>query len=254
MWDLYIFGLLLLVCSVVPYRVAFVEEDTETWIILYWLIDICFLIDMILSFFTSVSDESTSTEIVDRKEIARIYLKGWFWIDLAAIFPIDQLLNTLPENSNLLFRFFKIGKLYKLIRITRLFQAAKVLKSKDKLLSQYTKEQKIGSGEERMMFFLLFLVFCFHIAACAWIVVAKDLETSRDSWLNSEYGTYSDPKLYCLAIYFIVTTMTTVGFGDMSASTSTERIYCIILMLAGVAIFSYISGALASLLSSYDAA
>jgi voltage-gated potassium channel Kch len=55
-----------------------------------------------------------------------------------------------------------------------------------------------------------------------------------------------------MSLYFIVTTTATVGYGDMSASTTLERIFCVLTMLAGVTSFTFISGALASILSNYD--
>jgi uncharacterized PurR-regulated membrane protein YhhQ (DUF165 family) len=57
---------------------------------------------------------------------------------------------------------------------------------------------------------------------------------------------------YFLATYFAVTTMTTVGYGDMSANTSVERGFCIVLMVIGVVCFTFISGSLSSVLSNYD--
>ena len=51
--------------------------------------DVMFLIDIIVTFFTSVNDERSCTEVVDRKQIAVLYLKGWFWIDSISIFPFD---------------------------------------------------------------------------------------------------------------------------------------------------------------------
>jgi len=59
-------------------------------------------------------------------------------------------------------------------------------------------------------------------------------------------------NLYIFSIYFTVTTITTVGYGDISAHTTDERIYCIFLMITGVIAFSFSSGALASLFASYD--
>ena len=46
--------------------------------------------------------------------------------------------------------------------------------------------------------------------------------------------------------------MTTVGYGDLSANTTVERIFCIFLMIFGVISFTFISGALSSILSSVD--
>jgi hypothetical protein len=57
---------------------------------------------------------------------------------------------------------------------------------------------------------------------------------------------------YCSAFYFVITTMTTVGYGDMPIGTSTEQLFCICLMMSGVFIFSLVSGSLASILASFD--
>ena len=102
-----------------------------------------------------------------------------------------------------------------------------------------------------MMFFGVVLVFFFHISACMLVVVAY-FDNDRNSWLLSEYGTMSELDMYVFAIYFVVTTISTVGYGDMSANTPLERFYCIVLMLTGVSIFTFISGALSSILSNYD--
>lgn len=61
------------------------------------------------------------------------------------------------------------------------------------------------------------------------------------------------PSQYLVAIYFIVTTISTVGYGDISGSTTAERVFCIVLMVVGVFSFTFISGALASILSNFDA-
>ena len=57
---------------------------------------------------------------------------------------------------------------------------------------------------------------------------------------------------YLTSIYFTVTTITTVGYGDVDINTRMEKAFCIILMLFGVISFSYASGSLASILQSYD--
>jgi voltage-gated potassium channel len=54
------------------------------------------------------------------------------------------------------------------------------------------------------------------------------------------------------SFYFIVTTMTTVGYGDMSGNTTTEQMFCIGLMIFGVFFFSMITGSLSSILATLD--
>ena len=75
-----------------------------------------------------------------------------------------------------------------------------------------------------------------------------------NSWMwDPYYYTMDYDELYIMSFYYIVTTTSTVGYGDLSASTTIERIFCIIIMLAGVTAFTFISGALSSILSNYDA-
>ena len=63
---------------------------------------------------------------------------------------------------------------------------------------------------------------------------------------------YSDIEIYTSAFYFTVATIVTVGYGDISAANSFERAYVILLMLIGVVTFSFTTGALSSIISSYD--
>jgi len=61
-----------------------------------------------------------------------------------------------------------------------------------------------------------------------------------------------EPEIYTLGIYFVLTTVSTVGYGDVSAYNNGERIFCMALMIIGVSCFSFISGALASIMNTYD--
>ena len=91
-WDLWVLLLLLIVSMIVPVRLAFVEQDDASWFAFYTFADIFFLLDLVLTFFTSVHDEKKVYEITDKKIIAHKYLKGWFWVDLVSILPFDIML------------------------------------------------------------------------------------------------------------------------------------------------------------------
>ena len=49
-----------------------------------------------------------------------------------------------------------------------------------------------------------------------------------------------------------MTTIVTVGFGDIHAYNVGEKILCILLMLIGVISFSFATGSLSSIISNYD--
>jgi Ion channel len=53
-------------------------------------------------------------------------------------------------------------------------------------------------------------------------------------------------------MYFVLTTFTTVGFGDINGVTSPERVFCLGLMLVGAVAFSFAVSSLSSMLSTMD--
>ena len=60
--------------------------------------------------------------------------------------------------------------------------------------------------------------------------------------------------LYWISFYWTITTVTTVGYGDISGTNTAERIFCAITMVVGVIAFSFVNGALASIISESDQA
>ncbi len=62
----------------------------------------------------------------------------------------------------------------------------------------------------------------------------------------------ADLDLYVTSFYFTTTTILTVGYGDISAVSMSEKILCIILMIIGVISFSFATGSLSSIIANYD--
>ena len=66
-------------------------------------------------------------------------------------------------------------------------------------------------------------------------------------WVDMEDG-----ELYLTSFYFTVTTLVTVGYGDITPYSVEEKALCIFLMLIGIVSFSFATGTLASIITSMD--
>jgi hypothetical protein len=129
----------------------------------------------------------------------------------------------------------------------------RLLKSPERLQSSLGLGMKVNSGFERLGALALTILYLDHLLACFWIMIGRyNFHKAHDGWLTPSIDSLSPQQVYLKAFYFIVTTMTTVGYGDMSGSTTLEQYFCILLMLGGVFIFSMISGSLAAVLSQLD--
>lgn len=59
-------------------------------------------------------------------------------------------------------------------------------------------------------------------------------------------------QIYMISLYFVSTTVTTVGYGDINPVNDIERIFCTIMLYIGVIAFSYSTGSLSSIITNYD--
>lgn len=111
----------------------------------------------------------------------------------------------------------------------------------------------LSSGVERLVFIGIFGIFFLHISSCLFVFLSEFDSDTENIWRYSEpYINYGTFDLYITSIYYVVTTMSTVGYGDISGHTAAERIFCMLLMLIGVLSFNLISGALGALITNYD--
>ena len=62
-WDLCMALLLVAICIVMPVHIAF-KSETDTWCKIYLCFDFMFLIDMVLTFFTSLPQSKEDDKIV----------------------------------------------------------------------------------------------------------------------------------------------------------------------------------------------
>jgi hypothetical protein len=76
---------------------------------------------------------------------------------------------------------------------------------------------------------------------------------SRVNWIfYYDYDDMEPWELYIISFYFTVTTIMTVGYGDITARSIPERLLCIVLMLIGVISFSFATGSISQIISEQD--
>ena len=137
----------------------------------------------------------------------------WGWIDLLACIPnVDAL---------------RVGRLVRVLRIIRLLRGVRIGHRVYELLVQ----NKPKSAAVSVLFTTLLLVTFGSIA----ILIAEEPHT------GANIKTAQD------AVWWSVTTITTVGYGDRYPVTTGGRVIAMGLMICGVGLFGTLSGLVASI-------
>ena len=140
-------------------------------------------------------------------------------------------------------KVFIIAYIVKWIHFTSLYE---VNANDDNSQKDVKEGVKKGPLLKIFLFFLLFT----HIASCIWITIGK-LKDGLDSWLYF-YNMIDLPffSIYVSSIYFTITTLFTIGYGDIVAKGILERIYIIIFLIVGLLLYSFVITIVSSILKS----
>jgi hypothetical protein len=87
----------------------------------------------------------------------------------------------------------------------------------------------------------------FHVFACIFLFQSPEqVEEGEVSMVNTYLKGQSTMSIYNGMLYFVVTTFSTCGFGDIVTKSQIEMVTNIISILGGQLMFSYVSGKLRS--------
>ena len=145
-------------------------------------------------------------------------------------------------------------KALRMLRMVRLLRMLRLLK-----MQQYIDELEDRFGVNmqilnivKMVFMLIYLM---HLLGCFWFFVATN-SGEPVTWLT-EYdgGSAVDAPTdvqYLYSVYWALTTLTTVGYGDITPANNAERSYALVCLLLGALVFGYLLSTIGELLSNVD--
>jgi hypothetical protein len=86
-----------------------------------------------------------------------------------------------------------------------------------------------------------------------WVSMGRN--DPENGWVVAKAEIISHPdnvSLYIAAIYWVMTTCTTVGYGDFSGSTNEELLFQMLTQFLGIGFFGYIIGNISSMIGQVD--
>ncbi|XP_037036677.1 potassium voltage-gated channel protein eag isoform X2 [Bradysia coprophila] len=262
-WDWVILCLTFYTAIMVPYNVAFKNKTSEDvqLLVVDSIVDVIFFIDIVLNFHTTFV--GAGGEVVSDPKVIRVnYLKSWFIIDLLSCLPYD-VFNAFDHDDD------GIGSLFSALKVVRLLRLGRVVRKLDRYLEY---------GAAMLILLLCFYMLVAHWLACIWYSIGRsDADNGfQVSWLwklanltQTPYGyvkhnetteytelTYGPSRstMYITALYFTMTCMTSVGFGNVAAETDNERVFTICMMIIAALLYATIFGHVTTIIQQMTSA
>lgn len=88
-WDAVVSFIVIYSIIMVPLQLSFSVATEGGFFVVDWIIDVLFMIDIVVNFFTAYNDNRGT--VYDNCKIVKHYLKTWFIIDLVSTIPFDKL-------------------------------------------------------------------------------------------------------------------------------------------------------------------
>lgn len=177
---------------------------------------------------------------------------------MVATFPYELVTGDYYTTLFRLLRLVHIGDVLNLIN----------LESLKPIIEWIYKDDTRGKRVLVTFFFINFLkivslimaaITIVYFLGCLWFTICATLNSSY----NVDHGTTfilsfglnlypDDYDRFITSCYYIITTLAVIGYGDLYPETNVERIFCMAIMIFGVAFFAFIMGQFISFVTSLD--
>lgn len=210
-------------------------------------IDIFLTLDIIIHFITAYEvDEGIETDFL---MICLHYLRGSMIFDMLATIPA---------------LFLDGGKMYFLFKLLRIIHVRRVFSNISEAIKAILNRAGFDKASvEKMSYIVDLFILSFsviHILSCVWIyfgnvVVGSWMQVcpnppSSECETGMHVNRDAEEEVYITAMYWVITTLTTVGYGDYKGYTPKEYLIQMVVEFLGIGIFSYLMGSISSLVGS----
>ena len=222
-----------------------------------------FVVDLLVNLHTGFVDEATRTVVMDARLTRVHYLRTWFVPDLFATIPIDLIVRTalgarrvaaLGSGQRFLMRCLRLLRVLRLLRLWRILKRLEI-------------KSGLQTSTKTALKFSAIIFVCSHWYCCAWFLIGSTLAADgadggdgayggaaganatgggasearyERTWLK-HYGLYgaSPADQYVASLYWSLSTMSTIAYGDITPRSALERLFSCFVMVTGTSVYAY---------------
>ncbi|PSS01175.1 Potassium channel like [Actinidia chinensis var. chinensis] len=224
-----------------PFELAFKKVATGSLMPVDLVVDAFFAVDIVLTFFVAYLDKSTYLLVDDHKKIAIRYVTNlWFPMDVASTLPFQAIYRLFSGelHKGQVFGFLNLLRLWRLRRVSELF-------------TRLEKDTRFSYFWTRYCKLICVTLFAVHSAGCFYFWMATHHKSLANTWIGSQIPDFEHKSIwlgYTYSMYWSIVTLATVGYGDLHAENTGEKVFSIFYMLFNIGLTAYLIGNMTNLI------
>jgi hypothetical protein len=287
---LFVWSWLYLLCCltsayVYGFLAAFFDGNSDgTLYSLQIIYESIFSVNIVLRFFTEYTPEGSPNPERDLSKIASRYLRNEFFLEFITVIPFQLLPFGGFERLFFLIKIFRLLIGFKVFNVSQIMLKIQTI-LRERIQKRIEKDPKFAEDHDtdhnniillikigsslRILLLIIIIVTISYFLGILWFIYCDLTDQLYNKWGRTDEEIANEPYLretfinqyeldgnsstrnMLIVVYYMFTSLTTVGFGDFHPKSNLERIAVSFILVFGVATFSYMMGIFISILEKF---